>query len=453
MITPIITICGRPNVGKSTLFNRIVGKRKSIVSEIPGTTRDTLQSNCNWKDKSFILVDSGGIELDSVNQLTKKVQLKSYDSIKESNQILFLVDAHEGITNIDQEILREIRKFDKNIILVINKVDNENLSNSNDFYSLGLGEGIKISAYHDLGIYELMESMDYLFSEKKFDDDSIKFSIVGRPNVGKSTIFNSLIGESKSIVDSTPGTTRDSVDSKLSYSDDLFTIVDTAGIRKRGKVGKEIEYFSVIRTISSVSESNISLLVIDSTEQITLQDQHIAGLIIQSGNGCVVAMNKVDLINKKIDEKKLIEKLKFLPGVPIIYTSGLKNNGIDKILENIKTVNSRYELEIDESSVWKNLVNIVSANLPPSKGKRTPYLTSAKQIGSKPPKILIKFKNVDFIHFSYKRYIENELRKIFDLKGVPLQLEFRENDWNNIFFSFITLLLFDWVNFIWSNFE
>tara|TARA_B100000674_G_scaffold239168_1_gene196525 strand:- start:115 stop:1401 length:1287 start_codon:yes stop_codon:yes gene_type:complete len=428
LITPIITICGRPNVGKSTLFNRIVGKRKSIVSEIPGTTRDTLQSNCNWKDKSFILVDSGGIELDSVNQLTKKVQLKSYDSIKESNQILFLVDAHEGITNIDQEILREIRKFDKNIILVINKVDNENLSNSNDFYSLGLGEGIKISAYHDLGIYELMESMDYLFSEKKFDDDSIKFSIVGRPNVGKSTIFNSLIGESKSIVDSTPGTTRDSVDSKLSYSDDLFTIVDTAGIRKRGKVGKEIEYFSVIRTISSVSESNISLLVIDSTEQITLQDQHIAGLIIQSGNGCVVAMNKVDLINKKIDEKKLIEKLKFLPGVPIIYTSGLKNNGIDKILENIKTVNSRYELEIDESSVWKNLVNIVSANLPPSKGKRTPYLTSAKQIGSKPPKILIKFKNVDFIHFSYKRYIENELRKIFDLKGVPLQLEFREND-------------------------
>ena len=428
MITPIITICGRPNVGKSTLFNRIVGKRKSIVSEIPGTTRDTLQSNCNWKDKSFILVDSGGIELDSVNQLTKKVQLKSYDSIKESNQILFLVDAHEGITNIDQEILREIRKFDKNIILVINKVDNENLSNSNDFYSLGLGEGIKISAYHDLGIYELMESMDYLFSEKKFDDDSIKFSIVGRPNVGKSTIFNSLIGESKSIVDSTPGTTRDSVDSKLSYSDDLFTIVDTAGIRKRGKVGKEIEYFSVIRTISSVSESNISLLVIDSTEQITLQDQHIAGLIIQSGNGCVVAMNKVDLINKRIDEKKLIEKLKFLPGVPIIYTSGLKNNGIDKILENIKTVNSRYELEIDESSVWKNLVNIVSANLPPSKGKRTPYLTSAKQIGSKPPKILIKFKNVDFIHFSYKRYIENELRKIFDLKGVPLQLEFREND-------------------------
>tara|TARA_Y100001936_G_scaffold155016_1_gene151271 strand:- start:995 stop:2281 length:1287 start_codon:yes stop_codon:yes gene_type:complete len=428
LITPIITICGRPNVGKSTLFNRIVGKRKSIVSEIPGTTRDTLQSNCNWKDKSFILVDSGGIELDSVNQLTKKVQLKSYDSIKESNQILFLVDAHEGITNIDQEILREIRKFDKNIILVINKVDNENLSNSNDFYSLGLGEGIKISAYHDLGIYELMESMDYLFSEKKFDDDSIKFSIVGRPNVGKSTIFNSLIGESKSIVDSTPGTTRDSVDSKLSYSDDLFTIVDTAGIRKRGKVGKEIEYFSVIRTISSVSESNISLLVIDSTEQITLQDQHIAGLIIQSGNGCVVAMNKVDLINKKIDEKKLIEKLKFLPGVPIIYTSGLKNNGIDKILENIKTVNSRYELEIDESSVWKNLVNIVSANLPPSKGKRTPYLTSAKQIGIKPPKILIKFKNVDFIHFSYKRYIENELRKIFDLKGVPLQLEFREND-------------------------
>ena len=212
MITPIITICGRPNVGKSTLFNRIVGKRKSIVSEIPGTTRDAIQSNCSWKDMSFILVDSGGIELDSMNQLTRKVQLKSYDSIRESNQILFLVDAKEGITNIDKEILREIRKFDKEILLVINKADNENLSNANDFYSLGLGDGIKISAYHDLGIYELMESIDHLFSEKKADDESIKFSIIGRPNVGKSTIFNSMLGDSISIVDSTPGTTRDSVD-------------------------------------------------------------------------------------------------------------------------------------------------------------------------------------------------------------------------------------------------
>ena len=428
MITPIITICGRPNVGKSTLFNRIVGKRKSIVSEIPGTTRDAIQSNCIWNEKSFILVDSGGIELDSMNQLTKKVQLKSYDSIRESNQILFLVDAKEGITNVDREILREVRKFDKEITLIINKVDNENLSNINDFYSLGLGDGIKISAYHDLGIYELMESIDHLFSEKKADDESIKFSIIGRPNVGKSTIFNSILGDSISIVDSTPGTTRDSVDSKLNYNDDLFTIVDTAGIRRKGKIGKEIEYFSVIRTISSISESNISLLVIDSTEQLTLQDQHIAGLIVESGNGCVLAVNKIDLITNKINEQNLIDKLKFFPGIPIIYTSGLKNSGIDKIIENIKIVNSRYRLEINDDDIWRNLVNIVSSNLPPSKGKKSPYLTSAKQIGNQPPKILIKFKNVEYIHFSYKRYIENEIRKIYDLRGIPLQLEFREND-------------------------
>ena len=329
MITPIITICGRPNVGKSTLFNRILGKRKSIVSEIPGTTRDALQSNCIWKEKSFILVDSGGIELDPENKLTKKVQLKSYDSIKESDQILFLVDAHDGITNSDKEILREIRKFDKDILLVINKVDNENLHNTNDFYSLGLGEGVKISAYHDMGIYDLMDSIYHLFSEKKDDDKSIKFSIVGRPNVGKSTIFNAIIGDSKSIVDSTPGTTRDSIDSKLDHKEDLYTIVDTAGIRKRGKLGKEIEYFSVIRTISSISESNISLLVIDSTEQITLQDQHIAGEIIQSGNGCVLAVNKIDLIDIKINEQRIIDKLQFFPGVPIIYTSGIEGKGID----------------------------------------------------------------------------------------------------------------------------
>tara|TARA_B100000941_G_scaffold283676_1_gene253451 strand:+ start:894 stop:2180 length:1287 start_codon:yes stop_codon:yes gene_type:complete len=428
LITPIITICGRPNVGKSTLFNRIVGKRKSIVSEIPGTTRDALQSNCTWKNKSFILVDSGGIELEPENQITQKVQLKSYDSIKESNQILFLVDARDGLTNIDREILKEIRKFDKDIQLVINKVDNENLHNLNDFYPLGLGEGIKISAYHDIGIYDLMNSIYHLFSEKKNDDESIKFSIVGRPNVGKSTIFNAIIGDSKSIVDSTPGTTRDSIDSKINFNEDLYTIVDTAGIRKRGKVGKEIEYFSVIRTISSISESNISLLVIDSTEQLTLQDQHIAGLIVESGNGCVLAVNKIDLITNKINEQNLIDKLKFFPGIPIIYTSGLKNSGIDKIIENIKIVNSRYRLEINDDDIWRNLVNIVSSNLPPSKGKKSPYLTSAKQIGNQPPKILIKFKNVEYIHFSYKRYIENEIRKIYDLRGIPLQLEFREND-------------------------
>ena len=240
MITPIITICGRPNVGKSTLFNRILGKRKSIVSEIPGTTRDALQSNCTWKNKSFILVDSGGIELEPENKLTQKVQLKSYDSIKESDQILFLVDAHDGITNSDTEILREIRKFDKDILLVINKVDNDNLHKSNDFYSLGLGEGVKISAYHDMGIYDLMDSIHHLFSEKKDDDESIKFSIVGRPNVGKSTIFNAIIGDSKSIVDSTPGTTRDSIDSKLNFNEDLYTIVDTAGIRKEENWAKKL---------------------------------------------------------------------------------------------------------------------------------------------------------------------------------------------------------------------
>ena len=279
-----------------------------------------------------------------------------------------------------------------------------------------------------MGIYDLMDSIHHLFSEKKDDDESIKFSIVGRPNVGKSTIFNAIIGDSKSIVDSTPGTTRDSIDSKLNFNEDLYTIVDTAGIRKRGKLGKEIEYFSVIRTISSISESNISLLVIDSTEQITLQDQHIAGMIIQSGNGCVLAINKIDLIDKKINEQNIIDKLKFFPGVPIIYTSGIERKGIDRILDNIKIVNSRYQLKISDDDIWSNLVNIVSSNLPPSKGKRTPYLTYAKQIGNRPPKILIKFKNVEFVHFSYKRYIENELRKIFDLKGVALQLEFREND-------------------------
>ena len=237
MNTPIITICGRPNVGKSTLFNRLTGRRKSIVSEIPGTTRDSIQTNCLWNNKSFILVDSGGIETYSEDQITKKVIDKSYESINEADHILFVVDATSGITNEDAEILRLIRKADKNITLVINKVDNlSREENINDFFSLGLGEGINISAYHGNGIFDLMHSLEHLFSILEPDDESIKFSIIGRPNVGKSTLFNIIIGQAKSIVSEIPGTTRDSVDSKFKYENNDNTVVDTAGKRRKGKI-------------------------------------------------------------------------------------------------------------------------------------------------------------------------------------------------------------------------
>tara|TARA_Y100000590_G_scaffold204463_2_gene231894 strand:+ start:30807 stop:32096 length:1290 start_codon:yes stop_codon:yes gene_type:complete len=426
--TPIITICGRPNVGKSTLFNRLTGRRKSIVSEIPGTTRDSIQTNCLWNDKSFILVDSGGIETHSDSQITQKVIDKSYESINEADHILFVVDATSGITNEDTEILRIIRKIDKEITLVINKVDNSSREeNISDFFVLGLGEGINISAYHGNGIFDLMNSLEHLFSVEEVDDESIKFSIIGRPNVGKSTLFNSMIGQAKSIVSEIPGTTRDSVDSKFEYKNNDYKIVDTAGIRRKGKIGKEIEYFSVLRTIKAISESHISLLVIDSTENVTLQDQHIAGLIRESGNGCVLVMNKLDLIDKeKIKEKEIIEKLKFFPGIPLVYTSAKLKSGMSEMLKELISVNRRYRQNFSDDEIWKNILNIISSNMPPSKGKRRVYPTSAKQIGSNPPKIQIKFHNAELVHFSYKRYIENELRNIFDLRGVPLQLEILE---------------------------
>lgn len=428
MSAPIITICGRPNVGKSTLFNRLTGRRKSIVSEIPGTTRDVIQTNCMWNDKSFVLVDSGGIEIDSDNHMTKKVTNKSYESIAEADHVLFVVDASSGVTIQDKSILKDIRKFNKDISLIINKVDNFSRENyANEFFSLGLGEGIKISAYHGNGIFDLMDSVKHLFSEEEEENESIKFSIVGRPNVGKSTLFNCVVGESKSLVDSIPGTTRDSVDSKFKYNENYYTIVDTAGIRRKGKIGKEIEYFSVIRTIKSISESHISLLVIDSTEQVTSQDQHIAGLVRESGNGCVLVMNKSDLVDKnKIDEKVIVEKLKFFHGIPFVYTSAKLNLGTKEMFEELFNVNKRYRQIFNEDEIWKNILNIISSNMPPSKGKRRIYPVSAKQIGHNPPKIQIKFKNSDLIHFSYKRYIENELRVIFDLRGVPLQLEISE---------------------------
>ena len=299
--------------------------------------------------------------------------------------------------------------------------------NISDFFVLGLGEGINISAYHGNGIFDLMNSLEHLFSVEEVDDESIKFSIIGRPNVGKSTLFNSMIGQAKSIVSEMPGTTRDSVDSKFEYKNNDYTIVDTAGIRRKGKIGKEIEYFSVLRTIKAISESHISLLVIDSTENVTLQDQHIAGLIRESGNGCVLVMNKLDLIDKeKIKEKEIIEKLKFFPGIPLVYTSAKLKSGMSEMLKELISVNRRYRQNFSDDEIWKNILNIISSNMPPSKGKRRVYPTSAKQIGSNPPKIQIKFHNAELVHFSYKRYIENELRNIFDLRGVPLQLEISE---------------------------
>ena len=429
MKTPIITICGRPNVGKSTLFNRLTGQRKSIVSDIPGTTRDLIHMNCEWNQKRYILVDSGGIDQDSNDEITSKVSAMSFDSVKDADHVLFLVDALSNVTVQDIEILKIIRKYGSNISLVINKVDNSAREEDlNEFYKLGLGEGLKISAHHGHGVYDLMDSMNHLFVEEDEENESVKFSLIGRPNVGKSTIFNCALGESKSIVDSTPGTTRDSVDSKVSYGKEDYTIVDTAGIRRRGKIGKDIEFYSVIRTVKSISDSNLSVLVIDSTEQVTAQDQHIAGFIRESGNGCVVVMNKSDLVSKNdINEDEIIEKLKFFPGIPFVYTSALNNKGIDGMFNELSRVNYRYEQLFDQDNLWKNIVNIVSSNIPPSKGKRKIYPKSAKQIGTKPPKIQIKFKNAELIHFSYKRYIENELRKIFDLKGVPLQLEIIES--------------------------
>ncbi len=429
MSTPIITICGRPNVGKSTLFNRMIGQRKSIVSHIPGTTRDIIQTNCFWNDKQFILVDSGGIDQHPLDEMTEKVSMMSFDSIEEASHVLFVVDATSGITNQDISILNTIRKFNKKISLILNKVDNvERESGLEEFYDLGLGEGIKISAYHGNGIYELMDSLKHLFSPKNQTEDVIKFSLVGRPNVGKSSLFNYILGDSKSIVDPVPGTTRDSIDADIVHNDENYTIVDTAGIRRKGKIGKEIEYYSVLRTVKAISDCSLSVLVIDCTEQVTAQDQHIAGLIRDSGNGCVVVVNKIDQIDKKqINEKDIIEKLKFFPGIPVVYTSATLNRGIENMFSELVKVNARYRQEFDSDQLWKNVVSLISENIPPSKGKKRVYPVSAKQIGSHPPKIQIKFKNSDLIHFSYKRYIENGLRSIFDLKGVPLQLEISES--------------------------
>ena len=434
MSLPIIAIVGRPNVGKSTLFNRIAGRRIAIVSDIPGTTRDRVSIDTVWNDKKFILVDTAGVENQPHDQLMwDQIRSQVELAIEQSDLIIFTVDSSEDITDSDREISQMLRKINKPIIMAVNKVDTPEKRNYvHNFYSLGFDNLLPISAYHNLGIDDLInESFNYLdyTNDDNEKNDSIRVAISGRPNVGKSALFNSIIDSKRSIVSEVAGTTRDMIDYELILKEKKLTFLDTAGLRKRGKIENGIEKYSSLRTIRAIEMSHISLIVLDASELITSQDSHIIGYIKDANRATIIIVNKWDLAPKlqlKKDEVKnlIIEKLNFIPNTPILFTSAINNSGVSKIFDSIFQVYSEFNKRIPSSEINKIIFEAMGKNPLPGFGRKRPRIYRCIQKKVAPPSFDIITKNPELIHFSYRRYLENIIRNRYGFIGSPIKLSF-----------------------------
>ena len=434
MSLPIIAIVGRPNVGKSTLFNRIAGRRIAIVSDIPGTTRDRVSIDTVWNDKKFILVDTAGVENQPHDQLMwDQISSQVEIAIEQSDLIIFTVDSSEDITDSDREISQMLRKINKPIIMAVNKVDTPEKRNYvHNFYSLGFDNLLPISAYHNLGIDDLInESFNYLdyTNDDNEKNDSIRVAISGRPNVGKSALFNSIIDSKRSIVSEVAGTTRDMIDYELILKEKKLTFLDTAGLRKRGKIENGIEKYSSLRTIRAIEMSHISLIVLDASELITSQDSHIIGYIKDANRATIIIVNKWDLAPKlqlKKDEIKnlIIEKLNFIPNTPILFRSAINNSGVSKIFDSIFQVYSEFNKRIPSSEINKIIFEAMGKNPLPGFGRKRPRIYRCIQKKVAPPSFDIITKNPELIHFSYRRYLENIIRNRYGFIGSPIKLSF-----------------------------
>tara|TARA_B100001750_G_scaffold93188_1_gene73500 strand:+ start:4370 stop:5680 length:1311 start_codon:yes stop_codon:yes gene_type:complete len=430
MSKPVVAIVGRPNVGKSTLFNRLLGKPLAIVSETPGTTRDRVALNIPWKNQSMLLVDTGGIEAIPTSDIWEKVRAQIETAIQEADAVIFLVDIMEGITPSDRDIAQTLRQKKKSIILAANKVDNvkreEVLA---EFYQLGLGDPMPISAYHNLGIRDLLSKLDDILGDPIDAEDvegQIRLAIVGRPNVGKSMLVNSIVGNERSIVSDTPGTTRDAIDVSFSYDETNITLVDTAGVRRRGRIDAGIEKYSVLRSMRNIGSSDVCILVTDVSELVTSQDTHIAGYILDSFKGVIVVINKWDLAEHNLDKETLIQqvqsRLKFIPYAPICFTSALHGTGVQNVVETAITVYNEGKKLTPRGELERTLQNALSLHMPPSSKGLKIYRIYQKS--TNPPTFVIFVNNPNLVHFSYKRYIENQIRLEFGFMGNPIHLIF-----------------------------
>lgn len=440
MAKPIVAIVGRPNVGKSTLFNRISGGGMvAIVEDSPGVTRDRLYRDAEWLGREFALVDTGGIEFkDVTDPINQGVHLQARLAIAEADVVLFLVDAREGLTPIDEEVAKVLRAANKPVILVANKVEDFTTNNDiYDFYRLGLGEPIMVSAAHGRNIGDLLDRVNELLPEKDADEDQdediIKIAVIGRPNVGKSSIVNAILGVERAIVSNIPGTTRDAIDTYFEKGEKKYLLIDTAGMRKKGKIHEPTERYSVIRSLRAVDRAEVVLVVLDAADGVTEQDKKIAGYAHDGGKAMVIVVNKWDLVEK--DDKTMLrftedirEELGFMQYVPAIFVSALTKKRIPKILELVNYVAEQHSMRIATSTLNELIQESVRLNPPPSDKGRRLKLLYATQTSVKPPAFIMFVNEPELMHFSYLRYLENQLRSSFGFEGTPIRIIIRKRN-------------------------
>ncbi len=436
MSRPIVAVVGRPNVGKSTLFNALAGRQISIVEDTPGVTRDRIYADVTWLDKQFTLVDTGGIEPESDDLMLSHMRQQAEIAIETADVILFLTDVREGLVDADYQVAQILRRSGKPILLVVNKVDHFDkfLMDTYEFYNLGLGDPIPISSASRLGLGDMLDELTKYFDKngaEEAEDDRPKIAIVGKPNVGKSSLVNRLCGEERVIVSSIAGTTRDAIDTPVRHDGREYVFIDTAGLRRKNKVKEELERYSIIRTVSAVERADVVVLLIDAVAGVTEQDAKIAGIAHERGKGMIVAVNKWDAVvkNDKTIYKytgEIREKLSFMPYAELLFISALTGQRVDRLYEVIDTVIENHAMRVSTGVLNEILSEAVALKQPPSDKGRRLRLYYMTQVSVKPPTFVIFINDKNLTHFSYTRYIENRIRESFGFRGTPLRFIYRE---------------------------
>jgi GTP-binding protein len=436
MSKPIVAIVGRPNVGKSTLFNALAGENISIVKDTPGVTRDRIYADVTWLDRNFTLIDTGGIEPDSSDIILSQMREQAQIAIDTADVIVFLVDVRQGLQDADSKVADMLRRSRKPVILVVNKVDSfqKYMADVYEFYNLGIGDPVPVSAASRLGIGDMLDAVIEHFPDadgEENEDDRPKVAIVGKPNVGKSSIINRLVGENRVIVSNIAGTTRDAIDTDIRWNGKEYVFIDTAGLRRKNKIKEELERYSIIRTVTAVERADVVVVVIDATEGVTEQDAKIAGIAHERGKGIIVAVNKWDAIEKNdktIYEftRKVREVLSFMPYAEILFISAVSGQRLPKLFETIDMVIENQTLRIQTGVLNEIIMEATAMQQPPSdKGKRL-KIFYATQVAVKPPTFVIFVNDKELMHFSYTRYLENKIRDAFGFKGTSLKFIIRE---------------------------
>ncbi|MGY4790115.1 ribosome biogenesis GTPase Der [Pediococcus pentosaceus] len=429
MSNPTVAIVGRPNVGKSTIFNRIAGERISIVEDTPGVTRDRIYTHSEWLGHKFNLIDTGGIQIGD-EPFLEEIKDQAELAIDEADVIVFLVSVREGVSDADEAVAKILYKADKPVILAVNKVDNPELRQDiYDFYSLGFGEPFPLSGSHGLGLGDLLDEVISKFPEDKNEeeDDAIRFSLIGRPNVGKSSLVNAILGEQRVIVSDIAGTTRDAIDTRFTNNEDEYVMVDTAGMRKKGKVYENTERYSVMRAMKAIDNSNVALVVLNAEEGIREQDKRIAGYAHEAGRGIIIVVNKWDTLKKDNHslsnfEQAIRSEFAYLSYAPIIFVSAVTKQRLSQLPELIKRVDTNHRRRIQSSSLNDVLMDAIAVNPTPSDNGKRLRVYYGTQVSTEPPTFVVFVNDPDLMHFSYERFLENKIREAFDFEGTPVHL-------------------------------